>query len=90
MLYLSTTVQTHKGELWSIRRFASKLNQPQYKGGFKGDNTSDKLANACKLDLSRRQLLNSAEEKALFSSCHGVLSFEKLTGFLGAVETNRR
>lgn len=44
-----------------MRRFASKLNQTQQKGGFKGDNTSDKLANACKLDLSRRQLLNSAE-----------------------------
>lgn len=86
---LRITVQTNKAELWCIR-FASKLNQTQYKGVFKGDNMLDKSANACKLDLSRRQLLNSAEEKALFSSCHGVLSFEKLTGFLGAAETNRQ
>lgn len=46
-----------------------------------------KLENACRLERSRRQFLNCAEAKA-FSSCHGALSFEKLTGFLGAAETN--
>lgn len=61
MLFFSTEVQNNKVELWCIRRFASKLNQTQYKGGFKGDNMLDKLANACKLDLSRRQFLNCAD-----------------------------